>query len=83
MDKLCEVKEFDTITGNIDFKNDYNYKYLKKEVFQDLIEFIHEFTGDDGNSDALEFMRINYKRNVGDVVTIKNYVGIIQMKNGY
>ena len=83
MDKLCEVKEFDTITGNIDFKNDCNYKYLKKEVFQDLIEFIHEFTGDDGNSDALEFMRINYKRNVGDVVTIKNYVGIIQMKNGY
>ena len=83
MDKLCEVREFDTITGNIDFENDCNYKYLKKEVFQDLIEFIHEFIGDEGNSDALEFMRINYKRNVGDVVTIKNYVGLIQMKNGY
>lgn len=83
MDKLCEVREFDTITGNIDFENDCNYKYLKKEVFQDLIEFIHEFIGDEGNSDALEFLRINYKRNVGDVVTIKNYVGIIQMKNGY
>ncbi|WP_462361498.1 McrC family protein [Parvimonas micra] len=83
MDKLCEVKEFDTITGNIDFENDCNYKYLKKEVFQDLIEFIHEFIGDEGNSDALEFLRINYKRNVGDVVTIKNFVGIIQMKNGY
>ena len=83
MDKLCEVREFDTITGNINFENDCNYKYLKKEVFQDLIEFIHEFTGDEVNSDALEFMRINYKRNVGDVVTIKNYVGLIQMKNGY
>ena len=52
-------------------------------MFQDLIEFIHEFIGDEGNSDALEFMHINYKRNVGDVVTIKNYVGLIQMKNGY
>lgn len=30
----------------------------------------------------MDFMRIGYKRNVGDVVTIKNYVGLIQMKNG-
>lgn len=28
-------------------------------------------------------MRIGYKRNVGDVVTVRNYVGLIQMKNGY
>ena len=27
-------------------------------------------------------MRINYKRNIGDVVTVKNYVGLIQMENG-
>ena len=82
MSKLLEVKEFDSITGNADFKDDDNYKYLNKEAFQDLIEFIHEFAGDDENSDALEFMRIAYKRNVGDVVSIKNYVGLIQMKNG-
>lgn len=83
MDKLLEVREFDSITGNADFKDDDNYKYLNKEVFQELIEFIHEFSGDEENSDALEFMRIAYKRNVGDVVSIKNYVGLIQMKNGY
>ena len=83
MDKLLEVREFDSITGNADFKDDDNYKYLNKEVFQELIEFIHEFAGDEENSDALEFMRIAYKRNVGDVVSIKNYVGLIQMKNGY
>ena len=83
MEKLLEVREFDSITGNADYKNDEKYKYLKKEVFQDLIEFIHEFTGDEENADALDFMRIAYKRNVGDVVSIKNYVGLIQMKNGY
>lgn len=83
MDKLLEVREFDTITGNADFENDEKYKYLDAAAFRDLVEFIHEFSGDEENSDALDFMRISYKRNVGDVVTIKNYVGLIQMNNGY
>lgn len=83
MEKMLEVREFDSITGNADYKNDEKYKYLKKEVFQNLIEFVHEFTGNEENADALDFMRIAYKRNVGDVVSIKNYVGLIQMKNGY
>lgn len=83
MDKLLEVREFDTITGNAEFKNDEKYKYLDTVAFQELVEFIHEFSGNEENADALDFMRIGYKRNVGDVVVIKNYVGLIQMKNGY
>ena len=83
MDKLLEVKEYDSITGNVDYKDDEKYKYLDQKAFADLIEFIHEYAGDEENADALDFMRIAYKRNVGDVVTIKNYVGLIQMKNGY
>lgn len=83
MDKLLEVREFDTITENADFENDEKYKYLDAAVFHDLVEFIHEFSGDEENADALDFMRISYKRNVGDVVTIKNYVGLIQMNDGY
>ena len=83
MDKLLEVKEYDSITGNVDYKDDEKYKYLDQKAFADLIEFIHEYAGDEENADALDFMRIAYKRNVGDIVTIKNYVGMIQMKNGY
>ena len=33
MDKLLEVREFDTITGNADFKSDEKYKYLDSFVF--------------------------------------------------
>ena len=77
------MREFDSITGNAEFKQDINYKYLEAKVFQNLIEFIHEFSRDNENSDALDFMRISYKRNVGDVVTIKNYVGLIHLSNGY
>lgn len=81
MEKLLEVREFDSIIGNKDYKDYDNYKYY--EAFDGLVDFIQEFAGDDENSDALDFMRIGYKRNIGKVVSIKNYVGLIQMKNGY
>lgn len=83
MAKLLEVKEFDSITGNVDFENDENFKYLDAAAFQNLIKFIREFSGDDEIADILNFMKISYKRNIGDVITIRNYVGLIQIKNGY
>ncbi len=83
MDKLLEVREFDSITSNEDFRSDDNYRYLEKTNFDALITFIHEYTGDDVNADALEFLRIGYKRGVGDIVCIRNYVGLIQMRNGF
>ena len=82
MDKPLEVKEFDSIVCNEAYKDDEKYKYLDRKSFENLVSFIHEFSGNESNADALDFMRIGFKRNVGDVVTIKNYVGLIQMKNG-
>ena len=72
MNKLLEVKEFDIITGNSNFKDDEKYKYLDIVAFENLIEFIHQFTGNEEVADALDFMRISYKRNIGNVVSIKN-----------
>lgn len=83
MAKLLEVREFERITGNPDFVDDKRYKFFDTEAFRDLIEFIHEFSGNEESADALDFMSIKYVRNVGEVVTIKNYVGLIQLKNGY
>jgi 5-methylcytosine-specific restriction enzyme subunit McrC len=83
MNKLLEVREFDIITCNREYIGDAEYKYLNEKIFDELIEFIHEFTGDDENSDALNFMRISFKRNVGDIIVIKNYVGVIQLSSGY
>ncbi len=76
-----EVREFDTIIGNENYKDDEKYKYF--EAFDSLLDFIREFDCNDESSDALKFMRIGYKRSIGNVVSIKNYVGLIQMKNGY
>ncbi|MFW5677833.1 MAG: McrC family protein, partial [Acetivibrio ethanolgignens] len=79
--ELFEVKEFETITGNKEFKS--QYKCMDKSVFTELIEFIHAFDSDDEESDVLDFIKIGYKRNVGETVTFKNYVGLIQMRGDY
>ncbi len=81
MKKLLEVREFDKISCNPDFKTEY--AYLPNDVFEDLEEFIHAFAGDEEHSDALEFLKIGYRRNVGDIISVNNYVGLIQMQNGY
>lgn len=81
MEKLLEVKEFDKISCNPDFKTEY--AYLPEQTFKDLEEFIHAFAGDEDHADALEFLKIGYRRNVGSIISVSNYVGLIQMKNGY
>lgn len=83
MGKSVEVREFDTIICNPDYKDDDNFICVAKKDFDDLISFIHEFTGTEENTDALEFMRIGYHRNVGEVISFKNYVGLIQIRNGF
>jgi 5-methylcytosine-specific restriction enzyme subunit McrC len=81
MTKLLEVREFERISCNPDFKTEY--AYLPEEVFSDLEEFIHVFTADEEHADALEFLKIGYRRNVGSIISVNNYVGLIQMQNGY
>ena len=81
MKKLLEVREFDKISYNPDFRTEY--AYLPEQVFRDLEEFIHAFAGDEEHADALEFLRIGFRRHVGDIISVNNYVGLIQMQNGY
>jgi len=81
MKRLLEVREFDRISCNPDFKTEY--AYLPESVFRDLEDFIHAFAGDEEHADALEFLKISFRRNVGDIISVNNYVGLIQMHNGY
>jgi 5-methylcytosine-specific restriction enzyme subunit McrC len=81
MGELLEIKEFETIAGSTEFED--QYRCMDEDNFKDLIEFIHAFDSSDEESDILDFIKIGYKRNVGETVTFKNYVGLIQMKNDY
>lgn len=81
MGKLFEVREFDKIIGNPHYKEDARYRYLEEGKFQELIDFLHEFS--DAGTDGLDFMKIEYRRGVGEVVFVRNYVGLLQLKNGF
>ena len=81
MSKLLEVREFDKISCNPDYKTEY--ACLPEPVFNELENFIHEFSGDEDHADALEFLSVGYHRNVGKIISVNNYVGLIQIKNGY
>ncbi|PGE91775.1 McrC family protein [Bacillus toyonensis] len=82
MGKLLEVREFELITCNKDYKDEEPFKYLDKETFIELENFILS-TNDTEEADAMNFLKIGTKRNVGKIIQAKNYVGLVQMKNGY
>lgn len=92
MDKYLQVKEFDSIIGRSDIEyisdnetiNGTNYKCLPEKVFEDLCDFVRDFSNESSEeSDAIDFMRFSVKKPVGDVITLKNYVGLIQLENGW
>lgn len=74
------VREFDIITSNPDYITEY--KYLPRSVFDDLENFIRKYAAEGNSADALEFLRLGYKRGVGDTISINNYVGLIQTGKG-
>lgn len=82
MSECLTVREFDRIIFSETPKA--NYKNIKnKKDFDNLITFIHEFESNEKGTDVLEFLSIKHNREVGQYIAVKNYVGIIEMKNGF
>ena len=79
------VREYDSIICENENVSTEKYRQMPKEDFEKLEDFIRNNAPEDGGeSDSLEFMSISYnKRGLGDVIHVKNYVGMIQMQNGY
>ncbi|MFF3024576.1 McrC family protein [Gottfriedia sp. NPDC057948] len=82
MNRLLEVREFEAITCNEDYMNDTSLKYLKEEIFTELENYILAFN-ERGEADAIDFLKIGVRRNVGKVIQARNYVGIIQTKSNF
>jgi len=79
MKKLIEIKEYDILTCNQAFKDEY--VYLDNDSFEQLENMILN-CNDMEDVDAYDFFSVSTKRHVGKVIRAKNYVGIVQLKNG-
>ena len=56
------------------------YTSLPEHTFSQLEDFI--LNTQNGDTDALEIMGLSARKGVGKIITAKNYVGIITMKDG-
>ena len=83
MNRTLVVKEYDTIVSNESLLSKQGYVYLEEKYFLELEQFIKEYVAESDEADILEFMQIGYKRGVGDTVTFKSYVGIIELPSGF
>lgn len=82
MKNLLQIKEYQFITHNDDYKAEQGYAYLPETIFQELETFILQNKPEVADSVAMDFFQITTKRGIGKVISARNYVGIIQMRQG-
>ena len=80
MRTLLEVREYDRISCGPDPGT--GHAVLDRKDFRDLERFIRDLAGDGEHADALEFLKVGYRRDVGDFVSVSCYVGLIQLRSG-
>lgn len=76
------IKEYQYITCNEDYKESLEYAFLRPDLFQELENFILQSEQEVDQSVAADFFNITVKRGIGKVIGARNYVGLIQMKQG-
>ena len=70
------------------------YTTLPPTIFEQLENFIlssknvssthtfHKFFGTSSDTNALELMRISFRKEIGKIITAKNYIGVITFDDG-
>ncbi|WP_144512288.1 McrC family protein [Bacillus sp. FJAT-22090] len=81
MKKIIEAKEFDIITCNREFEKQTGYVFIDPRSFQQLEQLILTFNEDE-QADAIDFFNVTTKREVGKIIKVKNYVGMIHLATG-
>ena len=72
MGELLEVREYETIVGNKEYKD--QYRCMDKGTFADLIEFIHAFDSEEEKMDILDELQRN---KVSDINIIEKVCSLL------
>lgn len=79
--KVIKIKEYSAFRiGDHNNEYDGNYTTLTEKTFNALEQFILNCKND--KNEAIEVMNISARRGIGKIITAKNYVGVITMKDG-
>ncbi|MFS0576425.1 McrC family protein [Sporosarcina sp. 179-K 3D1 HS] len=74
--KVVELKEYDVISN----KKAPGTVYLDNASFIQLENLVLTFNEEDGG-DAIDFLSLSSKKNVGKIIRAKNYVGVLPLNN--
>lgn len=58
------------------------FKSIPKKAYEDLEKFVKEYK-DTSDYDSLDFFNVGHNHHLGDYVSAKNYVGLIELKSAY
>lgn len=76
--KLYCINEYGSFTRGIEVPG---YTHLPEKTFDALEEFIFANT-QESETEAVELLSLSVRRNVGKIITARNYVGLITMSDG-
>ncbi|SKA58007.1 5-methylcytosine-specific restriction enzyme subunit McrC [Succinivibrio dextrinosolvens DSM 3072] len=77
------VSEFDIIHCNENIDScDSRLKKIDEPVFNELVSFINEYNSSCEFVSPDLFLKIERRLNIGNVITVKGYVGVISLKSG-
>lgn len=77
MKAIYQIREYGSFVAE---KSIDGYVTLPQRTFDQLEEFV--LTNSSKDTDALELLGISARKGIGKIITAKNYVGIITMKDG-
>ena len=79
--EVYKIKEYQSFVEDTSIALDKNrYVQIPSHIFKQLKDFIVANQHEDSN--ALDLMSVSEHKNIGTVLTAKNYVGMIAMKDG-
>ncbi|MBP3951947.1 McrC family protein [Bacillus suaedae] len=82
MTKYYVVKEYDCLVRGLkESLPPSKYICIPEKTFDELEKFILSSNQED-ETDPIELMSISSKKGIGKIIRVKNYVGLIQMKDG-
>lgn len=76
--KIIEIKEFDSLICKKEYEDDRKH-YVSTAQFNTLIATIEELSTIKNTANVLDFLSISWHKNIGQVITLKNFVGLIQL----
>ncbi len=78
---IKEIREYDSLSCSENCRG--TEMYLPEDVFSELKESIYSYTNASGNDDILQFLKLSYRKGIGEVIAVNNYVGLLQLRSGY